>query len=133
MVVTRLVEVFRVGEGRATNSVCQLHVIVDETHEERVAAEAEQLRVEAVIRLMDAVEVAASDRILVAVVNRRQPLHRLQRCRQSDPQGGLPLEDLADLVDLAHLVDSEAAHEGARFRSLTTIPICANRASAART
>src|SRR4029077_21199133 len=45
--------------------------------------------------------------------NRRQPLHRLQRCRQSDPQGGLRLKDLADLVDLADVIGDEASHEGA--------------------
>ena len=40
--------------------------------EELVPAEAEQFRVEAVVCLMDAVEVAAPDRLLIAVVSRRQ-------------------------------------------------------------
>src|SRR5262245_30859407 len=112
MVLARLVEVLRISESRTADSVGQLHIIADERDQKLVATKAEQLRMETVVRLMDAMEVAASNRLLITVIDCRQSLDRLQRRRQSNPQGGLPLKNLTDLVDLPDLVGSEAAYEG---------------------
>ena len=75
------------GSAKATplDRVGEIHVVDDDGDQAVVTAEAKKFGVEAVVRLMDAVEVAASDRLFISVIDRRQTPDCFRRGRQRNP------------------------------------------------
>ena len=61
MMTPRFIQVLGVRESRSAHGVGHFHVKLDQRHEENVVTQAEQFRVEAVVRLMDVMEVATPD------------------------------------------------------------------------
>jgi hypothetical protein len=93
-------EGFRIGEAGGPDSVRQVLVLFDHLQAKIVPAQAKLLCVEQVVGLMDPPEITAGDGVLVFFIDGDQARERAFLDWQRNSKGGLPLQDLADVIDL---------------------------------